>query len=237
MKTLRQLKDYDTISLNFSAEECRNRIKEANDSGEIEDSIPIYLPLEEGVIKSIESTKDGNMINHIYFKDHSDYIIAEYYYYNRDTYDFGYLMTLKIMEFTDTRDKFELIDINKDNSENIEKRSKIMYGILETLLLYICYTKDNPKTRVAKKRLNKDTTINSKSDNSKRRHIISLGEKVLYEANFTDKSSKHFKKRQRHVESWTVMAFPRYYKNGKTTIVKSHTRGHGIKENKEYHVK
>lgn len=237
MKTLRQLKDYDTISLNMSTEECKNNIRELYKNGECNESLPIYLPLEEGVIKSLELTKDGNIINYIYFKDCDGYIFAEYYFYNRDTYDFGYLMTLKIAEFSDTRDKFELIDYNKDNKDDLEKRSTIMYGILETLLLYICFTKDNPKTRVAKKRLNKSNNYNSGNNNVRSRHIVKLGEKVLYEANFSDNSSKKFKKRQRHTESWTVMGFQRRLKSGKTIMVKPHVRGKGKKEKKDYIIK
>lgn len=238
MKTLRQLKDFDTISINMSTDKCRRFFKEEyKRRNEEHFKLSIYIPLQEGVIKSIELADDGlEFINYIYFKDYEEHFIAEFYSYDRATYDFNYLMTLKVNEFSDDRDvtSYELIDYDKNNSENLEKRSRIMFSILETLLLYICYTKDNPKTKIAKQRTKYNKNTNTGLKPVRKTHSVVLGEKVIYEVNMSDSSSKAFKKRNRYTESWSVMSFPRKLKNGKTIMVKSHTRGNGSKSKKSY---
>ena len=200
----------------------------------------MYLPLSEGVIKTGE-LKTHNFDNtrmYIYFNQNFDkYALIQFYAYDTIGYNFAYIASMHLSQ-KNNQLKWKVVDKRANMSET---EAKVMQMNFERMLAYICYIKDNPKIKFAKERNDKKTTrtnttkLKKSDDNVK--YTIQLGEKTIYKTNFKKETMKSFKKRERHVSCWTVMAFERKYKSGKTVMVKSHTRGQGSKIKKDYIVK
>lgn len=236
MKTLRDLKKFDSILINKTSDECIEFFNNRSDLDKI--VISVYFPLTEGVIRHNEIIDGENYYSYIYFKDLGEYAILEFYCYNRENYEFNYLMTLKVKQINCDEIGYDVIDVDKNNADDVENRSKSLSRVFEIIFMYMIYIKDNPKveTRVTKKISNNST---DGSYNQKRNRDIVLGERIVYTTSLKDISDKMFvkKKRQRHTDSWSVVAFQRHYKSGKTVIVKSHVRGGGDRKRKTYLVK
>ena len=246
IKTLRQIKNYDTINVQVSLDEIMNYFSEEIKTKGDNIFLQVYCPLSEGVIRNDADINGRDSISYMYFEEHNDSILVQYYVYDRETYDFRWILTTKIYEFYDSKSaKFDIIDFDKEvykgyDKATLKKKSTIMVSIFQKLLSYVVYIKDNPVIKMHRNR-SKDKTIKwidepiKKEENIKSKATFKLGEKVVYETNINKDLYKNFRKyNQRHTESWSVMGHKRTYKNGKVIYVQPYTKGSGTKKKHEY---
>lgn len=223
-KSLKELKDYSTISVTDDIEAVRTKLYTHN-------NIEIYLPLHEFVIK----VHENGLIVFYYLIDNGDSWTIELSGMN-DKYVFRNLIALKAV-MKNNKLEFKVIayeDINfKKNVKIITENFKILLGC-------IILAKDFPDVVMRKKYKKKAKNIEPSKNQTpeKKTHIVKLGEKVIYTIDSVNEEDyKPFKKSyDRHTESWEVMGHDRHYKNGKVVHIESYPKGKGKISKKDYRI-
>lgn len=235
MLSFREIKELDTISFNKPFQEVIDDFKEIVNDDEI--NIQAYFPLDRGVIK-LEVNFTGEPSYLYYVFDDAEQTV-DVYLYTKNLYLLQNMIKYKVNSCDNSGLNCDVIYVDEGLDVDVIKDYTLKN--FEIALGMIIYYKDNPKITYRKQRKSRNTTKNNKVKDSalptKSKTSVKLGEKVVYEVNSSDEIIKHFKKRQRHTDSWTVMAFLRRLKSGKTTMVKSHVRGNGERNKKEYIIK
>lgn len=250
MKSFKEIKSYDTITLNVSLKEINEYFEDKNE----EELALFYIPLKEGVVKNYTTSANGHSLTmYTYFNNYEEKdnsIAIEHYMYIKDEYKFIPLLALDIYKFGEAKDKHEFNLMYFNEKEYVTKthalkQSMSLINIFVLQMIYMIYLKEHRNTKyiipqnnvtLQKKINNSDSKYKSKKKNVQ---IIS-DNKVAYSLAISNDNYKQFKKKYtRHTESWQVMGFARHYKSGKVSYVKPHIRGNKNKETskKEYIVK
>lgn len=226
-KTFKEIKNFDTIKVQTPYVDV---LKYLNAS--FKKKVSIYFPFEEGVILTeLPESELKNSYNVYYYFDRIKEII-EIYIYDRNKYEFIFVVQFQILNIT--KKKIKIID--KDSRFDKITINALFEGFVQNLI-YIIDIKDNTES-VIKTKNNKKNILSSNTSNNnlKNTTIIKLNNKVVYEANNSSPNNDFFKKKyKRHTYGWSVMGFPRHYKSGKVVYVKPHVRGKKDKiKKKEY---
>lgn len=233
MKTLKEIKQFDTITLSEKFEDITKIMFEDFHNGITPN---IYFPLEEGVIKVTSERKEETQVLYFYFtRIQKNIFRIECSIYLRK--DFQYHNTVDFTMDLDNDTSFNVLWKNEklNQSDILESYSKSLYCVLG----YIIKVKDNPVTKIKKAKKTKtakDNPISEHRKDVKTKRTVTLGERVIYEINTTDEGIKHFRKYTRRTESWSVIGHYRHYKNGKTVYIEPCIKGQGKRVKKEYKI-
>lgn len=233
MRTFKEIKQIDTIILNKDISEIEEDLNNLCREAEKE-NISFYFPLELGVLRI--NFVESNLNNYFYFLFNSESDSVEVYLYNKNEITFQWILDFRIIGANKTGIEYKPISHNNTiiDKKSIASASELYVQMFQTAMIYALFIKDNPKIKY-KKSKSISPNGNPSSQPVKSKTSIILGDKVIYEVNSSKDNLKNFKVRKKHTDSWTVMAFQRKLKSGKTVMVKSHTRGAGTsKIKKEY---